>query len=498
MTIPEKSQSCQENSPSYNLTDKIVSDTIVSIEEDVPTIFIGREKELKRLADAFASPHSEAILLYGRRRVGKSELIKEALRRSTLPKIYFQCGLAGEKKDIAYFNEAIHLGLVNDPSSFDSVEHALEYLFKLGMQQPLILALDEFPNLMEDIPGIAGQLQTLIDTYQGKTQLKLILSGSYLSAMKALIGPEGQLYKRETFTLLLRPMTYQDAGLFFPKRSPKEKALAYAVFGGLPYCLAAAAKEPSLKLAVIASILTPGAVLGDFSDFVTSKELKKLKGAPEVFSAIAAGSTTFSALQDATSLKDPTALSRVLVALVGMDLIAKLSPINDKMNKRKTFYRIKDRYLLFYYTDIAPHLSALGMMDEATFYETYIAPNVETSFAASAFEEITSQYLVSRNRQKALPELYEDIGTYWYDDKVHHRNGQFDVALRAGKHYFLVECKFTRTPITAKVIQEEEQQTQALALGQVSLGFASLSGFDLPKAIQKKYYCVSLEEMYQN
>lgn len=462
-------------------------------------MFIAREAELARLKKAYASSEMEVIVLLGRRRVGKTELIKESLQRTDFRHCYFFCGSSGEQQDVQEFSDVLAKAYPDEAFSFSLFKQALTFVFKKSEQERIVLALDEFPNLLEDVPGVAKDLQELIDAYRSKgtSHLKLIIAGSYLSAMKQTISPEGALYKREDFTLLLEPMDYYDAAGFTPSASPKEKALAYSVFGGLPFCLQQMAKYPTLKDAVVESILSPGETLSSFAGFVTDKELSKLAGANEVFTSLAQGNNTFSKLQGSTSFKEATPLTRILKALIDMDLIEKVAPINDKNNKKKSFYRIRDGYLSFYYRYIQPNRSALILMDPSTFYEHYIVPTLESDFAAKRFETITKEYLIRQNRKNALPDLYEDIGTYWYDDPIQKKNGQFDVALRSGEKYLLVECKFTKDPLGLEVLNEELRQTKELALPNVSLGFASLSGFALPKSVQDLYYCVTLDEMYR-
>src|SRR5574344_455192 len=259
-------------------------------------MFVGREEELAALAQAFSSKGMEVIILYGRRRVGKTELIKEALERTSLPWAYYVCSASGEEKDLRAFQSSLSLSFSEEPFAYPSFEETLKALFKKSEKTPFVLALDEFPNLVEDVKGISGTLQNLIDDYKrtGTSHLKLILSGSYLKMMEKLMGADGALYKRETLKKRLRPMDYFDAGKFTPKRSSKEKAMIYSVFGGLPYCLEEAAKYPTLKEAIIHSILEEGSGLSDFEGFVTGQELPRLKGASEVFSSIAQGNNTFS------------------------------------------------------------------------------------------------------------------------------------------------------------------------------------------------------------
>ena len=461
-------------------------------------MYVGRTKELDRLDKAFSSSSLEVIFIYGRRRVGKTELIKEALSRSKLPGCYYVCGSLGEKNDLLSLDEALQHAFPSESFAYPDFAKAMEALFRKSETTSFILALDEFPNLMGDVKGIAETLQNLIDAYKrsGTSKLKLIISGSYLKMMEKLLGSDGAFYKRETLKLLLRPMDYYDASLFVQNRSVEDKAVFYAVFGGLPYCLAEAVKYPNVKKAILESVLNEG-ILSDFDGFLTKQELPRLKGASEVFVALASGANTFSKLQANTSLFESTALSRVLTSLLEMDLIDKTAPINDKNNKKKTFYSIKDGYLLFYYTYVYPHLSALAIMDPQDFYDRYIEPTLLSEFVPKRFEAITKEYLIRQNRLGKLDRLYEDVGTYWYDDPVAKKNGQFDVALKDGDHYLLVECKYASKPVGESVIHEETAQTKALELGAVKLGFASKSGFKLSEETRRQFYLIGLDEMYR-
>lgn len=461
-------------------------------------MYVGRTKELKRLVEAFSSSSIELIVVYGRRRVGKTELIKEALSKVSIPSCYYVCSSLGEQRDLSSFVESLRLTFPSESFAYRSFNETLEALFKKSETTPFVLVFDEFPYLMEDVKGIAETIQNLFDEYKrkGTSKIKIVISGSYLRVMEKLLGNEGALYKRETLKLLLRPMDYYEASLFCPLRTPSDKAAFYGVFGGLPYCLKVAAKYASVKEAIIQEVLNDG-LLSDFDSFLTKQELPRLKGGSEVFLALAGGANTFSKIQASTSLKEATTLNRILSSLREMDLIEKVTPINDKNNKKKTFYRIKDGYFLFYYTYVYSHLSALAITEPEIYYSRYIEPTLVKEFLPKRFETITKEYLVRQNKKAALPRLYEDIGTYWYDDPKEKKNGQFDVALRDGDEYFLVECKYTSSPLSSSVIIEEETQTKSLALKKVTLGFASLSGFRLSKEQLQKYYCVSLGDMYK-
>ena len=155
--------------------------------------FIGRESEIKDIKGRIQSDHFELILLYGRRHVGKTELVRHCLFNTEHRSVYYMCRQVKEKQLINGLSEAIHSLTDMSGQYFRSFEDALRYLFELGKKEKIIVALDEYPNARQMIEGLDSQIQALADEYKFKSQLKLILSGSYIDIMKSIKAQKSPL-----------------------------------------------------------------------------------------------------------------------------------------------------------------------------------------------------------------------------------------------------------------------------------------------------------------
>ena len=197
--------------------------------------FLGRAQEKKVMHQALGCTGVQVLLIYGRRRVGKSELIKQVLRESKVKGIYYESKQTTEMNNVASLSNLISEFYNYPKLSFDNFEAVLDFLFKKNANAPLILVLDEYPYLRAAIPGLDSILQTLIDKYRDNSSLKLILCGSFIDVMKSLLLSENPLYGRVDRTIDLKPMDYYESSLFYSSYSNEDKIRLYSVFGGIPY-----------------------------------------------------------------------------------------------------------------------------------------------------------------------------------------------------------------------------------------------------------------------
>ena len=176
--------------------------------------FYGRQTQQRRLLACLRRSSIQIALIYGRRRVGKSELIKHCLRQLPTRQIYYECKQTTEQNNTESLSTLISELFGLPPLGFDSMEAVLEYLFTKAQEEPLVLVLDEYPYLRETSQGIDSVLQSLIDRYRETSQLKLVLCGSYVEIMKSLLAKENPLYGRVDLSMDLKPVDYYDSALF--------------------------------------------------------------------------------------------------------------------------------------------------------------------------------------------------------------------------------------------------------------------------------------------
>ena len=459
------------------------------------TKFIGRERELARIDNEFAQPEQRNILIYGRRRIGKSELIKQALSRAPqITSIYYECRQTSEADNVQSLTELASNLLGFPPLALGSVREFLDFLFTQAREQNIILVLDEYPYLRDAVKGLDSIIQAAIDEHRSDSQLKIVLCGSYVSVMKALIDASNPLYGRIDLALSLNPMDYYDSARFYPDFSVEDKVRLYSVFGGVPYYNQLINQNSSVYDNIIELVTTPGARLENEAPLYISSEIAKITNANEVFGALSQGYSRWKDVLAQSHVSSSSAMADVLLKLEEMGLVEKRAPINDPQNKRKSAYRIADPLTLFYYRYIFRFLSQRQVLDSNAFFNRFVAGEFEEQYVPRMFEEICRQYLVRQNKLGAIEPPFDVIGRFWYNDPVQHTSGEFDVVTHDPNGYVFYEAKFRSTPLTQHMIDDEIKQVEKTGLACYAYGFFSRSGFEAQA--NETLRLITLDEMY--
>lgn len=458
--------------------------------------FIGRTRELAKLESEFKKDRQSTVLVYGRRRVGKSELVKQSLRNSGIPHcIYYECKQTTEMNNAESLSALVSEVLGLPPMAFGGIEPLLDFLFKQSSSDKIVLVLDEYPYLRETVKGLDSILQSLVDKYQDASNMHLVLCGSYVDTMKSLIEHANPLFGRIDATISLKPMDYLDSAQFYPDFSLEDKVRLYSVFGGIPYYNRLIDPAKTVRQNIIELIASPGSRLeNEVSTFISS-EISKISNANEVFGALAAGYSRYRDLLDQSHVSSGPAMVDVLDKLIGMELVQKHAPINDPENRRKSGYRIVDPLSLFYFKYLFKNLSQMAYLDPEVFFDRYIAKDFEENYVPHLFEDVCRQYLVRQNRAGNIDVPFDVIGRYWYDDPKKHTNGEFDVVTRDPEGYIFYEAKFRKTPIDQAMIREEIAQVEQTGLRCRKYGFFSRSGFTVEAS--ENILLISLEDMFE-
>lgn len=458
--------------------------------------FIGRVAELTKLKRELASDEMRMTLIFGRRRVGKSELVKQAIKELQTKSIYYECKQVTEESNVQGICEVLSENLGLPKLGYRSIEPLIDYIFSLSTDENLILVLDEYPYLRENVKGLDSILQALVDKYRDNTKLKLVILGSYVDIMKSLIEHSNPLFGRVDLVIDLKQMDYYESALFYPAFSAEDKVRIYSVFGGIPYFNRLIDDKKSVRDNIIDLIASPGARLENEVSMYLNAEISKIVNANEVFEALARGFSRYSDILSQSHVSSGPTLVDVLDKLIRMEVVEKKSPINDESNKKKAGYYICDNLSLFYFRYIFKYSSQMKIMDPDVFYDKYIANDFEESYVPRKFEEICRQYLIRQNRLGKIDPVIEKIGKYYYDDPKNHTNGEFDVVTLDEKGYVFYEVKFRKKKISKEVIDEEIRQVEATNLNCYRYVFFSRSGFveEAPDKVQQ----IELEKLFEN
>lgn len=456
--------------------------------------FIGRTDELKKLNKVFSLDEFTTSLIFGRRRVGKSELIKTALKKNSSIKIYYECKEVSGKSNVDGLSDILSEELNLPKLKFDNIESILKYIFELSIKEKIILVLDEYPYLKKTINGMDSILQALIDKYNTTSKLSLVILGSYVDIMKELLFHSNPLYGRVDLTIELKQMDYYDSSLFYPAFSTEDKIKIYSVFGGIPYYNRLIDDSKSVKENIIELIASNGARLENEVSMYLNSEISKIVNANEVFEALSKGFSKYSDILSQSHVSSGPTLVDVLDKLIRMDVVSKTSPINDLKNKKKCGYYISDNLSLFYYRYIFKYSSQMKIMDPNIFYAKYIEKDFEQQYVPHIFERICKQYLIIKNKNGEIDPVFEKIGKYYYDNPIEHTNGEFDVVTEDEKGYVFYEAKFRKNPITNTIIQNEIKQVNLTGLNCYKYVFISRSGFMCEQ--QENVQLIDLNEFY--
>lgn len=457
--------------------------------------FIGRTQELKTLASFYDRSSENLAVVYGRRRVGKSELIRQSLKDRTETAVYFACRQTTEADNAAALSVLAAECLKMPVPSYTRLPDVLQFLVQAARATPVILVLDEFPYLRSVTPGIDSVVQTLLDEARKSSCFKLVLCGSYVETMRSLLDMKNPLYGRAGGVMALQPMDYWEAALFYPDFSSEDKVRLFSVFGGIPYYNRMIDGTRTVRENVMELIAAPGARFENEVPLFLRSEMAKLNNANEVFFVLADGVTKFSEILTKSHVTSSPSLADTLERLISMGLVEKTVPINDEKNKRRTGYGISDPLSQFYYRYIYRYESQRSVMPPERFYERFVASDFEERFVPKAFENVAKQYLVRCNRRGLMEPPFERIGRYWYDLPKEHRNGEFDVVTEDDKGFIPYEVKFRSQPLSLSLMAHEIEQVKRSPLEAYRYGFVSRSGFD-EKPVRDDLVLIEIDEMY--
>lgn len=457
--------------------------------------FIARDDELKRLDKILDSDFFTFSLIYGRRRIGKSELVKHAIKNKDCLKIYYECKEVNELSNVESLSEVLSDKLNLPTISFKNMESILDYIFKLSLDRKIILVLDEYSYLKSTIKGIDSIIQSLVDKYKDSSNMSFIILGSFVDIMKSLLLHSNPLYGRIDFTIELKEMNYYDSSLFYPNFSNEDKVRIYSVFGGIPYYNSLLDDSKSVKENIINLIASNNSRLENEVSMYLNSEISKIANANEVFEALAKGYTKYSDILSQSHVSSSPTLVDVLDKLIKMGIVSKVGPINDMNNKRKIGYYIKDNLSLFYYRYIFKYLSQLKIMDSDIFFSKYIEKDFEEKYVPKMFEKVCYEYLAKQNKKGLIEPVIEQIGKYYYDDKENHTNGEFDIVTKDEKGYVFYEAKFRNSPLTNSIVKEEIRQVNLTPLDCYKYVFFSKSNIEATNIENVEYK--KLDELYE-
>ena len=404
--------------------------------------FVGRDAELGLLQGAFKSRRSEFIPIYGRRRVGKSELILKFMARKR--GVYYlgqQSSTALQVREfLAEAARALGMPLLAElrvAGWQQALRTVTEQWAGANPGTKLVLALDEFQWIAAASPSLLSELQHCWDRWwRDAGNVMLLLCGSYLGFMeREVLGRKSPLYGRRTAQIQLQPFGYRDAARFHPRWSPADQARAYFLVGGVPQYLLCLDDRLSIDANIREHLLAEFAPLFHEPAFLLREELREIAPYQAVLHAVASGHGAAPPIAAATGLPERN-LHYYLQQLTGLGYLRRRYPLERRRpNSRQVRFEIDDPLLRFWFRFVFPNVSVIRGGGPARAFRDRIAPSLEAWFG-SCFERLCREALPSIYQHEGVAAGFE-VGEFWS------RTTQIDVVgMRDDNWTDLGECKW--------------------------------------------------------
>jgi AAA+ ATPase superfamily predicted ATPase len=427
------------------------------------TVFKGRVAELSLLDSLWKSPDAELLILYGRRRVGKTRLLTHWLSQHPKRAIYWVAEPSSALHQLRSFSQEIYNysrpnGQAPKDFTYANWEQAFEEVALLAREERLALFIDEVTYLIDVDVAVIGTLQKVWDQSLIGSKVKLALSGSQRGLMeKEVLSYQAPLYGRATRQIELLPLPFSITGEFFPNYTLAERVAIYAIFGGVPAYWERFNTEMALFENVQAQLLTPNTLMQEEPRLLLQDFISDTHNYVGIMQAIAQGSLTQHAISQYTGLSQGH-ISKYLSVLRGTSFVERRVPVTETSKKsRRGRYYITDPYLRFYYRFLAAQQAqmALGTSGQAL---SMIEKGLPEFIEVFTWRELCREWMVAASNQGEMPAKLEQVGGAWTKDQ------SVDVVgiNRQDKRLVLGACQWQDKPADRHVLRNLIMQTPTI------------------------------------
>ncbi|MCR4604867.1 MAG: ATP-binding protein [Eubacterium sp.] len=461
--------------------------------------FIGREREMEIMESLFAKDSFQMLILYGRRRVGKSRLLKEFMNDKKC--IYYMSTETSVGSNLRSFSECIFksMGSVGNSPEFRSFEDAFSYIISNSDDKKQVIVIDEFPYLAEADASILSVFQRIIDTTLADQNIFLVLCGSSIRFMQEdVLSEKSPLFGRRTAQLELKPFDYIDSAKFVPRYTNEEKAIVYGVTGGVAKYLEQFDDEKSMDENIEKLFFDESGYMYEEPTNLLRQEFRNTATYATIIEAMATGSTKMNEISTKTGIQT-AALSKTLSNLISVRIAQKFIPLLNEKSKNQSGYIIVDSMFSFWYRFVFPARDAIELGHGDVYYKSQVRQQLH-DYMAFIFEKMCREYTLEKGLTGQFGTIMTQVGKWSGTDKRKKEQADIDVIAinKNTKEAVIGECKFRNKKMSLDEAQKcvdramipEEYDVKQILL-------FSLGGFakDIKK-IDNRIRTIGIDELY--
>jgi len=412
--------------------------------------FVNRERELDALEEQYTADGASLVVLYGRRRVGKTTLINEFIRDKKA--MYFLANEENETLSMKNFTEVLseYTGqeyLKN--ASFESWKDLFEVFLKHDPGTKKLLVIDELPYMVNANPAFPSILQWVWDTWFIKENVMLILCGSLIHMMeKHALNYNSPLYGRRTGQIKLKQIDFLHYDQFYEDMPYRDLVEHYAVTGGVPKYIELFDRRKNLFHEIDRLMLSPEGLLFEEPEFLLRREVEEIGSYFSIIKSIAAGNRKPGKISTDIGIKQ-TSLPKYLKTLIDLDILEREVPVteNNPEKSKMSLYQIKDNFIRFWFRFVYPERARIEL-GQSDFVLEKIKANFIDGHVAHIYETVCRSELW---RLAMADELqFNKIGRWWNSKE------EIDIVAldSTGVNIVFAECKYRTQPTDADVFYD--------------------------------------------
>jgi AAA+ ATPase superfamily predicted ATPase len=425
--------------------------------------FVDRQRELQALERFWHAPDAGLLILFGRRRVGKTRLLTTFLENSSAPgALYWTATTHGTAFQLRNFSQILlrYASRFGVPQATDYVFPDWEAAFRFladtvaRADEPQFIVLDEFTYLIRNDPAITSVVQKVWDHHLSRQpHLKLVLTGSLVGMMeREALSYQAPLYGRATALLRLRPLPFAALSELFGERTAAERVAIYAVTGGVPAYLELFDRAPGFARALQEECFGPGSIVLTDPALILYEQLREPPIYESVLSAVANGFHTWNDIAHMAGVPE-SSLGHYLKVLQELELIERRDPVLARPGGRRGRYYVRDHFLRFYYRFVVPHITAIerGYLTAAV---NQISADLGAFIGTYVFEELCREWVFAAAAANDLGFHPQVVGSYWR--RYRGTGVQLGVvaANRRERRLFIGEAKWGTGLVSRKVLAD--------------------------------------------